>query len=138
MDLEHFLEAGLSDPCARMHIWNNQVWQLAHGYAPLDNRTVDDYSEVDLLYLAKQHLDEFSHVGFTETVERDTRKILRELGIPQPAEVPVENATSNRPTVDTIPDTARTRLDQLTWLDNQLYEYAVKKFNPSLEPKTRE
>lgn len=28
LDLPHFLAAGFSDPCARMHIWKNQVWQL--------------------------------------------------------------------------------------------------------------
>jgi len=132
MDLPTFLEASLSNACARMHIWNNQVWQLAHGYTHLDNRTVDDFSEANLLLLAKQHLDEFSHVGFTETIDKDSRKILSALGLPLPNEFPVENANVGRPTVATLPADTKALLDQVILLDQQLYDYAWKKFNPSL------
>jgi hypothetical protein len=138
MDLSCFLEAGLSNPCVRMHIWNNQVWQLAHGYTHLDDRTVDDFSEEELLRLAKAHIGELSYVGFTETIEKDSREILCALGIPQPSEIPVENITLDRPNVADISTKAREQLAQLTLLDRQLYDYALKKFKPALEAEVGE
>lgn len=124
LDLQAFLEAGLSDPCAKMHIWNNQVWQLAHGYTHLDDRTVDDYSEAELLRLAKEHIGEFSHVGFTETFVADSAPILKALGLPKMKEVPTLNATPGRPKAAGQPPEIRELLDRLTELDRRLYAYA--------------
>jgi len=36
LSLEQFFEEGHRDPWIKKNIWNNQVWQLAHGYAHLD------------------------------------------------------------------------------------------------------
>lgn len=124
LDLNGFLEAGLSDPCAKMHIWNNQVWQLAHGYTHLDDRTVGDFGEAELLRLAKEHLGEFSHVGFTETFVADSAPVLKALGLPRMKEMPKLNATPGRPGAAEQSPAVRDLLDRLTGLDRQLYDYA--------------
>lgn len=124
LDLTHFLEAGLSDPFMRTRIWNNQVWQLAHGYTHLDERTVDDFSESKLLYLAKEHLNNFSYVGFTETFDADAAAIISSLGLPKMKQIPKLNATPERLLAAEQPPVARELLDRLTGLDRQLYDYA--------------
>lgn len=124
LDLTHFLEAGLSDPFMRTRIWNNQVWQLAHGYTHLDERTVDDFSESDLLYLAKEHLNNFSYVGFTETFDADAAAIISSLGLPKMQQIPKLNATPERLLAAEQPPVVRELLDHLTGLDRQLYDYA--------------
>lgn len=124
MDLAKFLEAGLSDPCIRMHIWNNQVWQLAHGYTHLDARTVSDFNGTELLSLAKDHLLEFSYVGFTETFESDAAFVLTKLGLPVTKQMPKLNDSPGRPVVATLAPDVRLLLDELTVLDRELYLYA--------------
>lgn len=123
-DLLGFLEAGQSDACIRNNIWNNQVWQLAHGYTHLDTKTVDDYDEADLLDLAKQHLQEFSFIGFTETFESDARVILAALGLPGTRQMPMVNDSPGRPSLGSVSAEVRLSLDRLTALDRQLYRYA--------------
>ena len=123
-DLPRFLEAALWDPCIRKNIWNNQVWQLAHGYAHQDNRTIDDFSEAELLSLAKQHLLQFSHVGFTETFDSDAAVILTALAFPEMKQLPMLNDLPNRPRGGDLSPAIRSRLDELTILDRQLYSYA--------------
>jgi len=124
MTLPEFLHAGLTDPMVRMHIWNNQTWQLAHGYDYFDTRAVDDYSEADLLRLGKTHLAEFDHVGFTETLESDTRKILKALGIPKPKALPHMNASTHRKHAAEHSPEVLSLLSQLTALDRELYRFA--------------
>jgi hypothetical protein len=124
LDLPHFLEAGLSDPFMRMRIWNNQVWQLAHGYTHLDDKTVDDFSENDLLNLAKEHLREFSYVGFTETFDTDAAVIVASLEFPEMKQMPRLNTSPDRPVLTSLSPTIRSLLDELTLLDRELYLYA--------------
>lgn len=124
LDLPHFLEEGLSDPFMRSRIWNNQVWQLAHGYTHLDERTIDDFSETELLRLAKQHLLQFSHVGFTETFDSDAAIILAALALPETKQLPKLNDLPNRLRVSDLSPTIQSVLDELTILDRQLYSYA--------------
>jgi len=131
MDLSSFLAAGLSDPCVRMNIWNNQVWQLAHGYASPDGRTAEDFSEIELLHLAKTHLGEFSSVGFTESFASDSVRILKALGLPVIAEVPKMNATPGRPCAAEQSTAVRKLLSCLTELDRQLYEHALNELSTS-------
>lgn len=56
---------------SKMQIWNNQVWQLVYGYVPPQTDTIDGFSPVELLNFAKEHLHEFSHVGFNEIFAAD-------------------------------------------------------------------
>jgi hypothetical protein len=124
LGLEAFLDAGLSDPCAKMHVWNNQVWQLAHGYTHLDNRTIDDFAPDELLRLAKEHVAAFSHIGLTERFHEDARPVLRALGLPKMKDMPVMNATEGRPPASAHGQAVRRGLEKLTELDRELYDYA--------------
>ncbi len=129
MSFTEFLKAALSDPCVRMHIWNNQVWQLAHGYTHLDDRTVYDFNETELLLLSKEHLAQFSYVGFTETFDTDSIAILKALRLPRPRPLPKQNISPERPKMETLPSDIRETLDELTHLDRRLYDYAKKEFS---------
>lgn len=124
LDLEAFLEAGLTDPWVKKNIWNNQVWQLAHGYAHLDKRTISDFHEEELLGLAIEHMGKFNYIGFTETVDRDGPAIFTALGFSPIGEVPKTNSTADRPVVSTLTPKVRDLLEELTFLDRQLYAYA--------------
>ena len=124
LDLLEFLEAGLHDPWVRKNIWNNQVWQLAHGYAHLDNRTITDFGEDDLLKLAKAHLAELSHVGLTETFATDVAPILKALGLPRMQNMPKLNDMPGRPGTLAQSPTVRRLLHRLTELDQELYAHA--------------
>lgn len=124
LDVESFLLAGRSDPWVRKNIWNNQVWQLAHGYAHLDNRRIDDFAPEQLLDLAVSHLDAFSFVGFTETFDRDAEIVLDALDMPALAAGEQVNATVGRPIRADMSATALEYLDELTRLDRILYAEA--------------
>jgi hypothetical protein len=127
-DLEDFLEAGFSDPVVRDNIWNNQVWQLAHGYASLDKRQIDDFEPEQLLGLATRHLDELSYVGFTETFAEDRAAILKGLGLPFEQESEAVNTNLGRPTADEVSSRAARLLGQLTYLDRLLYDKAFARY----------
>lgn len=124
MDLNSFLRAGFENPLIKKNIWNSQVWQLAHGYAHLDNRTIDSFRPEELLDLAVRHLDKFSYVGFTETFENDRNVILKALDLPCPTEKVIVNVTHNRPTSEDLSDDEKSTLLELTKLDRKLYEIA--------------
>jgi hypothetical protein len=127
-DLEDFLEAGFTDPVVRNNIWNNQVWQLAHGYASLDKRHIDDFEPQQLLELAIAHIKELSYVGFTETFAEDRIAVLRGLGLPFTEEHGAVNSVNGRPTAGDVSSTALKRLRQLTQLDQLLYDTAFKRY----------
>jgi hypothetical protein len=136
LDLVGFLEAGLTDHCVRKNIWNNQVWQLAHGYAHLDDRSIEDFGDAELLELAKTHLAQFSYVGFTETFDADAAVILRALGLPKVKRMPRMNASPERPEGKALSSEIKARLDELTVLDRALYDYAWTQF-PAARRKNR-
>jgi hypothetical protein len=125
--LEQFLEEGHRDPWIKKNIWNNQVWQLAHGYAHLDNRTIDAFSQDELLDLALQHMDKFHFIGITEQFENDGAYVLKTLGFPQECSIPRVNVTANRPSLDQQPAKILNLLESLTELDWKLYNYALSK-----------
>ncbi|ATX81419.1 Sulfotransferase family protein [Mariprofundus ferrinatatus] len=125
LDLEGFLRAGFKDPLVKKNIWNSQVWQLAHGYAHLDNRTISDFDGNELLTMALEHIDAFSFVGLTETFEEDKLVILNALNLPD--ESVVANRTSHRPFADEIDVNLRELIEELTELDSQLYQVALSR-----------
>jgi len=126
LDLVPFLEAGLTDSLVRQYLWNNEVWQLAAGYDYPASREIDAFSEADLLDLAKAHLEEFSFVGFTECFARDGGIIREALGLQAPGGLPAINSAE-----DDLGEAAKTPrvrqlLDDLTGLDRELYQYALR------------
>jgi len=125
LDLEGFLEAGFTDTIIRFHIWNNQVWQLAHGWADLDKRQIDDFKPEHLLDLAIDHLEELSYIGFTERFAEDRIAILKGLGLPPTEECELVNSNSDRPTAKDVSSKALKLLGQLTYLDQLLYDKAI-------------
>lgn len=127
LNFPDFLEAAQWDPCIKKNIWNNQVWQLAHGYAHQDNRTIGDFDPTELLDLAKQHLLDFSYVGFTETFDTDAHTILKHLSIPTPLHIPKLNDLPSRPHSELLSPSVLNLLAELTALDKQLYLFAAEK-----------
>lgn len=128
LDFRAFLDAALSDPWIKKNIWNNQVWQLAHGYAHLDNRTINDFHEKELLDLAKKHLMELSYVGFTETFSSDCQAIFSHLRMPLSDGIPKTNVNPSRPLLDNLSKDDVDAIRALTALDQELYNYARDKF----------
>lgn len=124
VSLEEFLQMGLSSPGVKGCIWNNQAWQLALGYGNSDQRLIADVAPKEILDLATQHLDAFSHIGFTETFENDRDTILTALGIEAPEEKIMSNANPGRPTSKDLPRSTLHLLEELTHLDRILYEEA--------------
>ncbi len=125
LDVEEFLEAGLYHWMLRKHIWNNQVWMLAHGYESIEDRRIDDFAPEDLMERALRHLDAFSFVGFTETFDRDAKIVLDALDMPALTSGELVNATVGRPTKIDLSATAMEYLDELTRLDRVLYAEAM-------------
>lgn len=127
--LSDFLSAGFYDPVIKLHIWNNQVWMLARGYNHSNKEfdthleILNQYSEFDLLNIAKKHLDEFSFVGFTETFEDDIKYILLSLHIKTKGNI-IHTNKSEHPKYEYLSEKDRANLDKLTELDWQLYHYA--------------
>jgi hypothetical protein len=128
-DLVGFISACIADPFYRMLLWNNQTWQFAFGDTHLEPHPEGGFSSDQLLSLAKQHLDEFSYVGFTESFATDAYKICRALGFPPRAlrkELPLANAnaTPMRKGLAEQPAKVRELLLQITELDRDLYDHA--------------
>ena len=122
--LDQFLMLGLVDPSVKACIWNNQAWQLAHGYGNSSGKNISSFSPDEILELAIQHLDEFSYIGFAETFEEDRDHVLKALGIVPPLEKIVSNANPGRPTAKDLPPSTLKLLDELTQLDQILYKEA--------------
>lgn len=90
---------------------------------------MDDFAPEELLDLAVRHLQEFSYVGFTETFERDRDVILGALGMPIPEAKVASNVNEGRTGLKDISRECRNLLDELTFLDRQLYEMAWSKLH---------
>lgn len=124
LGLTEFLDASFDDPWIRKNIWNNQVWQLAHGYGHLDDRTINDFSESELLSRAKENLVKINYVGFVETIEKDGPEIFSDLKIEFPPILPRINKTGERPLLENVSPKVKCLLQEVTTLDRKLYEYA--------------
>jgi len=129
LDFKSFLRAAFNDQWIKKNIWNNQVWQLAHGYAHQDNRTISDFHEEELLDLAKRHLEEISYIGFTETFSKDCQAIFSQLQISLFDGIPKTNVSPGRPLLCNLSEDDIDIAKSLTSLDQLLYDYAWDKFS---------
>ena len=127
VSLNNFLKMGMKDPEVKNYIWNNQTWQLAYGYGNSTARCITKCSPDDILHRAVKHLDQFSDIGFAETFESDSSRILEAIGIKPPHAKIVSNQTVGRPTKDDLSRATLAHLEQLTQLDQALYDEAWKK-----------
>ena len=121
-----FLEAASSDPWVRKNIYNNQVWQLAHGYQHLDERDIFSFSDSELLEMAEKNIEEFNAVGLTECFAEDANTIFERLRLPPFASWRFVNATPNRPIASAHSGKVRARLAKITELDWELYRHALE------------
>lgn len=127
-DLSDFITVCISDPFYRMLLWNNQTWQFAFGDTHLEPQPEGGFSPDQLLKLAKQNIDEFSYVGFTESFATDAYYICRALGFPPHAlrkELPLANANATPMRKGFLDQPAKVRrlLLEITELDRDLYDH---------------
>jgi hypothetical protein len=121
--LAEFLRKGLEDPMVRSRIWNNQTWQLAHGYGCRDKREIPDFSPQALMDLAMEHLQDFTFIGLVERFERDAALVAQALGWPSAQESIRENARPRSMTVSDYTAEEKFLMEELTALDMLLYEH---------------
>jgi hypothetical protein len=103
---------------------NQQTWQLTSMYWREDRQIMARLPADELLALATEHLQQFNHIGLTESFSADFRHILKELSIAVP--VPEKKQFASREPLGREQlspealDTLRERLD----LDYRLLENA--------------
>lgn len=124
LKLEDFLAAGLESPEIRPYLWNQQAWALACGWGNPGRLKSHEIPEERILADALAHLEEFSHIGFTETFDEDMATIFRALRLPAPDGEWIRNANAGRPRLPEVSDAARRLIGQLTQLDDILYRHA--------------
>lgn len=127
--LAEFLRKGLADPLVKSRIWNNQTWQLAHGYNARDKCDINAFTPQVLSELAMEHLQTFTFVGLAEHFERDAAIVAQALGWPSPQEAIRENASQGRRTADELSSEEKSLMQELTALDKLLYEHVKKRLH---------
>ncbi len=121
LDLEDFIRAAVDDDLVKKRIWNNQVWRIATGPG---STSTDDMTDEEMLELATSHLEEFSHVGFTETFDKDVKIIMRGLEITSQDLPEKVNVTEDRITASDISASLLSMIEEITQLDRKLYDIA--------------
>jgi len=124
LNLEEFIKLSLKNNHLRPVVCNNQAWQLAYGYGHMTDKYYFSFEEQEIQDLAISHLEKFSHIGFTETFEKDRNIILNKLGIPLPKKNVIINTSGDRPSVQDLPDSTVDLLRKVTHLDQILYDHA--------------
>ncbi|MDR2893477.1 MAG: sulfotransferase family 2 domain-containing protein [Deltaproteobacteria bacterium] len=123
--LEEFLQLGLTDPAIKGYIWNNQAWQLAHGYSNNNGRGLLKFSEDEISELALKNIKTFSFVGTMENFQRDFDIVLKALDIPLPKKILKENVGNNRPAVKDLPESTQELLRKLTAIEQPIYDFIL-------------
>ncbi len=120
LGLEGFLASRLPEVCEMLD--NQQVWQLASGYWQSQRQAMAELSETELLAMARAHLDNFDHVGLTESFDADFRLILDALDIEEA--VPQKRAfrTAHPVGREQLPPAALAALEDRLALDYALIE----------------
>ena len=103
---------------------NQQCWQIADDYWMEQRRRRPLRSESQLLTLAKEHLQQFSLVGFTETFEEDFASVLRAMSLPVPDRVPRLYPTPDPLLPGHLKDATLATLEQRLALDYELVAHA--------------
>lgn len=121
LKLGRCLEGEASHPL-RPQIWNNQTYQLAHGYG--SNVGIDDCEPKTLLSTAKRNLRSFDYIGFTETLSSDAAKIFQSIGGSSTVTTNKTNVTERRPALEHLSSCSVALLKEMTELDRELYANA--------------
>ncbi|MEG6505682.1 sulfotransferase family 2 domain-containing protein [Nitratidesulfovibrio sp. 1201_IL3209] len=131
--LEEFLKMGFERSDVRLRIWNNQMWQLAHGYCSCEGRGQETFSPKDIEELAYKNIRKFSFVGTVDNFRHDRDRILSDLGM-QLLKVDVrDNVTPGRPAIKDLPLSTRQLLEKLTALEQPLYDEIASKRNTTIK-----
>lgn len=113
-----------SAPAVSEILDNQQTWQLASMYWREDRQILARLPTDDLLALAVEHMQQFNHIGLTESFNADFSHILNELGITVPVPEKKQFASSEPLGREQLSpkalDTLRGRLD----LDYRLLDNA--------------
>lgn len=131
LGLKDFLQAALSDKKMKWPIYNGQTWYLACG--PGDEKTrVNFMPPSELLEMALAHLHEYSYVGFTETFTEDVDNVFRELNVRHVGTKEYINASPGREIVENISEDVLELIKEITQLDAELYNTALRTRKPPL------
>ena len=115
--LDRYLE--LVNESKQSGVWNCQTRLLAHSW-----KSVPEFSENELVDLAVRHLDDFSHVGFTETFDEDMEVVVGKLGFVGAKHIKKSNVTKVRGMYGELPSYTKKLLDRASELDRHVYEHA--------------
>ena len=129
--LSEFLRRGLEDPYMRARLWNNQTWQLAHGYGATDGKSLASFSPEELIRLALEHLREFSFIGLTENYDADASKVAKLLGWSVEVNEFRENVNSGRKSAKDLSDEEAALIKEFTALDEVLYRHVKMDAHPN-------
>ncbi len=105
---------------------NQQTWQLARMYWHKDRQALAGISDEELLAMATTHLEEFDHVGLTESFDSDFRRILSDLDIDQPVPRTRQFKTIDPLSRDHLSDAALSALQDRLGLDYALLAHAKR------------
>jgi hypothetical protein len=125
--LDAFLALAEQEEDFRQRLWNHQVWQLAWGWGgrlagSRDYKTTH-FPPDELLDMAKTNLARFNYVGFVESFDQDAPRIFKDMGCGA-TEILNNNKSRSRPRLDHLSAKTRDLLQELTLLDQALYETA--------------
>ena len=121
MSLDCFLEAAISgDPVIATHLFNQQTFQLAHGWICSGVEAPKKLDRDDTIMLALENLRSLNYVGLVETFDADCLHIFKALGVP---EVRLEHRNKGPRCIRLSEISSRTRdqLNALTEFDDILY-----------------
>ena len=120
--LKDFLLLGFERHGVMTHIWNAQMWQLAHGYCRADRKCLWTFKPEELQAMALRNIKTFSFVGTVENFKNCRDEILNALGIANPEDDPVDNAGPSRPDIDALDKSIRAILRKLTAFEQPIYD----------------
>ena len=141
MDLLAFLRA--DDPLIRNYIDNVYVRRLTGAYVLPENEDPLQRSPSHYLELALRELQAISFVGIVEQLDRSLPELQAVIGAEHPLHLPRLNTsdahrsgrTRGTRTVDrpVVSPAVETELQRLTWLDDGVYEAAVRRSHADRE-----
>ena len=122
LSIDDFFTSTLPEVCEALD--NLQVWQLADMYWHEDRMRLSHLTDLEMLALAEQHLEELSYVGFTENFATDFAAILQLLGLPVADDIPREFVTPKPLLLQQLAPATQSSLRDRLALDFELYARA--------------
>ena len=119
LELDALLDLAIAgDPRIRTHFYNQQSFQLAHGWTCPGMEVTISPNEDAFFTAAVANMGMFDYVGLVDNFDADIHLIGRELGF-QDQMVEKQNVGRIRTSVSELPAATRARLDALTEIDRE-------------------